>query len=298
MRSADKSPAARLTRPLRDVSTPKGLPLATWDKDTFDSVAESLQSTFGIPKSWFSDLVTYDAAELLGGTIGVVSTIFNRNRADAETFAQLAASMGLSAALSANPLLMPVAVVALARAFHMAKSGGSYADVADGAFKGTLASGASMGAVALVGVAGGPGGLALLAGISAAALAHAATRNVELTEVNEFIKGDAASIIRQFAQQAGDTGRAVGALAADARGAVAHQTRSAVGAVAQGTTTATRAAADVTTDAVAATAAGVGAAARRVRVAWPRSEGCSEHDSESSAAGSAHDDANDADSDD
>ena len=155
-----------------------------------------------------------------------------------------------------------------------------------------------MGAVALVGVAGGPGGLALLAGISAAALAHAATRNVELTEVNEFIKGDAASIIRQFAQQAGDTGRAVGALAADARGAVAHQTRSAVGAVAQGTTTATRAAADVTTDAVAATAAGVGAAARRVRVAWPRSEGCSEHDSESSAAGSAHDDANDADSDD
>lgn len=33
---------------LRDVSTPKGLPLANWDKPTYDSVANSLQSTFGM----------------------------------------------------------------------------------------------------------------------------------------------------------------------------------------------------------------------------------------------------------
>ena len=69
---------------LRDVSTPKGLPLATWDKSTFDSVAESLKSTFGIPKSWLYDLNSYDVGELLGGTVGVVSLIFrleqSRNR--------------------------------------------------------------------------------------------------------------------------------------------------------------------------------------------------------------------------
>ena len=34
----------------RDGTTERGLPLATWDKDTFDSVAESLDSTFHIPK--------------------------------------------------------------------------------------------------------------------------------------------------------------------------------------------------------------------------------------------------------
>ena len=46
---------------LRDAATPRGLPLATWDKSTFDAVAGSLESTFAIPKRWFYDLNTYDA---------------------------------------------------------------------------------------------------------------------------------------------------------------------------------------------------------------------------------------------
>ena len=53
---------------LRDAATPRGLPLATWDKSTFDAVAGSLESTFAIPKSWFYDLNTYDAADLLGAS--------------------------------------------------------------------------------------------------------------------------------------------------------------------------------------------------------------------------------------
>jgi len=210
---------------LRDVSTPKGLPLATWDKETFDSVAESLQANFGIQKSWFADLVSYDAAELLGGTVGVASMIFNWNKADTETFAQLAASMGLSAALSANPLLMPIAVVALARAFHKAKSDGNYADVADGALRGTLASGASMGAVALVGVAGGPAGAALLAGVTAAALAHAAAKHVELAAVSKFVKEDAAAVARQISERTIDLGEAIGGFAASSGRAVASLSR-------------------------------------------------------------------------
>lgn len=187
---------------LRDVSTPRGLPLANWDKGTFDSVAESLQSSFGIPKSWFGDLVSYDAAELLGSTVGVVSVIFNWNKAESETFAQLAASMGLSATLSANPLLMLVSVVALARAFDKARSGDSYVDVADGAFKGALTSGASMGAVALVGAAGGPAGVAMLTGITAGVLAHTVTKDVELDAVYRFVKDEARTVMSQVAAQA------------------------------------------------------------------------------------------------
>lgn len=104
---------------LRDVHTPRGLPLATWDKATFGAVADSLKSNFGIPKSWLYDLSSYDAADLLGGTVGAISVIFGWSRTDTETFAQLAASMSLSAALSTNPLLMPIAVVALGRSFHL-----------------------------------------------------------------------------------------------------------------------------------------------------------------------------------
>ena len=39
---------------LRDVSTPKGLPLVTWDKETFDQIAASTGiGAYFIPKSWF-----------------------------------------------------------------------------------------------------------------------------------------------------------------------------------------------------------------------------------------------------
>jgi len=151
---------------LRDVSTPRGLPLATWDKETFDAVASSLDSTFGIPKKWLYDLNTYDAADVLGGTVGAVSVIFGWNRADTEVFSQMAASMALSAALSTNPVLMPIAVVALGRAFHKAQSADEYSNLADGAFKGALVTGTSLGAIAVVGVAGGPAGVAMLTGIT------------------------------------------------------------------------------------------------------------------------------------
>ncbi|MYB47974.1 MAG: hypothetical protein F4X72_01650 [Dehalococcoidia bacterium] len=36
---------------LRDVSTPNGLPLANWDYETYQTVAETLESKFFIPKS-------------------------------------------------------------------------------------------------------------------------------------------------------------------------------------------------------------------------------------------------------
>ena len=121
---------------LRDVSTPSGLPLANWDYETYHRVAEALESNFHIPKSWFYDLNTYDAADLLGGAVGAVALILNWNRADTETFAQLAGGMGLSSIMSANPLLLILTVVALARAFHLAHRSGEYAEFVDGQFKG------------------------------------------------------------------------------------------------------------------------------------------------------------------
>ena len=163
---------------LRDAATPRGLPLATWDKSTFDAVAGSLESTFAIPKSWFYDLNTYDAADLLGASVGVVAVALGWNRADTETFASLTASMGLPAAVGANPLLMVVMIVAAARAFHKARPGGEYTELVDGGFKGAVSSGATMAAVALATSAGGPAGVALLVGLTAGIVANSATKNV------------------------------------------------------------------------------------------------------------------------
>ena len=172
---------------LRDVSTPSGLPLANWDYETYQKVAETLESNFHIPKSWFYDLNTYDAADLLGGSIGAVAMIFNWNRADTETFAKLAGGMGLSAVFSANPLLLILTVVAMARAFHIAHRLGEYSEFVDGQFKGVVGAGATIGAVSVVGIAGGPWGVALIAGLVTGILVNGAMKDVSIVQVSNVV---------------------------------------------------------------------------------------------------------------
>ena len=275
---------------LRDVSTPKGLPLATWDKPTYDAVASSLESTFGIPKDWFYDLNSYDVGELLGSTVGVVSLIFGWNRAETESFASLATGMGMSAAVSANPLLLVVSAVAFGRAFHKANHADEYVELAAGGLKGVIGTGASLGAIALVGVAGGPAGVALLTGVAAGVIAHAATKDftpeaiqragarlraqgarvatkaATLDAIHSFVKEDAATVVRQVSQQAVVIGDVVGDAAAVAGGGVVSGTAAAGKLVANAASTAGRAAADkvvaagrATTD-VARAVGGAGAA--------------------------------------
>ena len=172
---------------LRDVSTPSGLPLANWDQETFRQVSESLETNFHIPKAWFYDLNTYDVADLLGSAIGIVAVIFHWNRGDTEEFAKLVGGMGLSAVFSANPLLLIVTVVAMARAFHIARKSGEYAEFVDGQFKGVVGAGATIGAVSLVGIAGGPWGVALIAGLVAGILANQAMKDVSVVQVSKVV---------------------------------------------------------------------------------------------------------------
>ena len=176
---------------LRDVSTPRGLPLANWDHETYQRVAESLESNFHIPKSWFYDLNTYDAADLLGASIGTVALIFNWNRADTETFAKLAGGMGLSAVFSANPLLLILTVVAMARSFHLARQSGEYTEFVDGQFKGIVGAGATIGAVSVVGIAGGPWGVALIVGLVTGILVNGAMKDVSIVQISKVVAGQA-----------------------------------------------------------------------------------------------------------
>ena len=145
---------------------------------------------------------TFDATELLGSTVGVVAMGLNWNRADTEGFAKLVGSMGLSAALAANPALLVVTVVALARAFQKARQTGDYAALVDGQVKGAIGTGSALAAVSLVGVVGGPAGVALLAGLTAGILANKATKKVSVVQLSVAIAANA----QMAAQQAKVTG--------------------------------------------------------------------------------------------
>ncbi len=172
---------------LRDASTTRGLPLATWDKATFDSVAQNLESSLGIPKRWLYDINTFDAGEALGASIGVVAVALNWNSADTEQFAQMTAGMGLSAAVGLNPLLLIVTVAAAAQSFNKARLSGDYSDLADGAFKGAATSAASLGAIAAITAAGGPAGAGLLVGLATGLLVHQTVKNISITEVTGYV---------------------------------------------------------------------------------------------------------------
>ncbi len=171
--------------------------MVPWDQATFEHVADALQSYLHIPADWFYDLNTFDATDLLGGTVGVLAMALSWNRADTEGFAKLAGSLGLSSALAANPALLVVTVVSLARAFQQARQTGDYAALVEGQVKGATGTGSTLAAVSLVGVVGGPAGVALLAGLTAGILVTHATKKVSVVQLSEAIAAHAQMAAQQ-----------------------------------------------------------------------------------------------------
>ena len=182
----------------RDATTPRGLPFFTWDqwnhrtpnKENFESIAHALESSLPIPKGWFYNLNTYTAIELIVGSIGILAVALNWNNDDVEEFSSLVGGMGLSSLFSVfskngpNHLLLIVTVVALARAFHVARKSGNWKEFADGLAKGGICTGA----VLLVTInLSGPAVVILLAGLCVGIVAHQATENVSFVEIGQFM---------------------------------------------------------------------------------------------------------------
>lgn len=167
----------------RDATTPMGLPLVNWDRDTFNGLADTLGG-LGISRDWLIDLVNYDAVELVGSSIGVVAIALNWNNEDIEEFTTIVGGMGLSAAVGANPLLLIVTVVALAKAFHSARKTGDWKEFTDGLAKGGICTGAVLLVTSTV---SGPAVVVLLTGICVGVAAHKATENVSIVEIGQFV---------------------------------------------------------------------------------------------------------------
>ena len=163
------------------------LPFADWGKELYEQTAETLQSQFHIPKDWFYNLDVYDNTELLFGAIDVVALVLHWGSEETETFATIAGRLGVWASMSGNPALILVTVVALAKAFHQAHQTGEYVEFVDGHLKGSLGAGATLAAVSVVGIAGGPVGVALLAGMVAGVLAQRASQNVSVIDISKFL---------------------------------------------------------------------------------------------------------------
>lgn len=182
-----------LTGLWNDMVTPKGLPVVTWDKSTFDEVARTLSQDFGVSTAWLKDISSFTATETVGAGIAVVSSAMNWREADVERLSQLAGSFGVSTIAAANPFLALVAIACIARSMQVAMASGDSEKVKDAAFdllKGGTGTGVFLGASAVI---GGPAWVGLIAGVAAGVIArkglqHArkAAENMDWREVSNF----------------------------------------------------------------------------------------------------------------
>ena len=195
-----KEAAGLLQALARDATTPRGLPLVTWDQETFNGLTDSL-GRVGIPREWVIDMVSYDAAEVIGASVGVLAIALNWNSDDVEQFAQLVGGMGLSAVVGANPLLLMVTVVALAKAYHTARKTGDWKEFADGLARGGICTGA---VILVTSMVGGPAVVVLLTGICVGVLAQQASQKVSVVEIGQWMVTQVSNAAQPEVGAAGD----------------------------------------------------------------------------------------------
>ena len=174
-----------------------GLPAFTWSKDAYNTVANTVDSTFHIPKSWLYDLNTFTSAELIAGSTGVAELAFHWKRGGRRAFSRLVGSTGLISVISANPALGVITIAALAKSFADARSEGDYSEWVAGLAKGGITTGAF---IVVSSAVSGPVIVPILAGTCAGILAYKATDKVSASSIADYLAGSFNTAIDQAKQ--------------------------------------------------------------------------------------------------
>ena len=96
----------------KDVTTAKGLPFTNVDKSSFDGWVDKLSSIPGLNREYLYDLLSFDVFEVLSTGLGAVGILLCLNKDDQRKLSEILGAMGITAIISANPLmgLMVIAV--------------------------------------------------------------------------------------------------------------------------------------------------------------------------------------------
>lgn len=89
----------------KDLTTVKGLPYMTVDKGKFETWVEALQWIPGVDREYVYKLFSFDAIRVFSTALGVVFALFALKKEDQKMLAEILASMGIIAIISANPLM-------------------------------------------------------------------------------------------------------------------------------------------------------------------------------------------------
>ena len=123
----------------KDLQTPMGIPLHNIDnKEAYDKFSTYMSNNFAVKKSWLLDFQSVNLSEIFGATIGVVALLFGWKKNEKEEFAELASSLILAGAVSANPILLVVSLTSWAKSYTKEKNKRSHKE---GTIKGLLGMG-------------------------------------------------------------------------------------------------------------------------------------------------------------
>jgi len=158
----------------KDVVTPMGLPVVNFDKASFDAFAGPLQETLGVSYEWVADLASFTATEGFGALIGGVAIALKWNEAQTEEFAALVGTLGVTAIVSANPILAVIVVLGAARTFQLSHREKSLMASLKGIGAGATVSGSLIATSLAI---GGPVWIGIMAGVVVSILVKKAQQN-------------------------------------------------------------------------------------------------------------------------
>ncbi len=107
----------------KDLFSVAGLPVVSLDPAGYANASQWLQEHLLIPKQWLGDLLQINGLELFSGVLTTAAVVLGCRQADTQQLAELASASGLAGILSANPIGMIAAVIALVMAWENRQEG-------------------------------------------------------------------------------------------------------------------------------------------------------------------------------
>lgn len=160
-----------------DLSSSAGMPVATLSQESF-AVISGMFGKVGISTEWVGDAITFNLEEILASAVPGLAVVLRWNASTTEEFRRMVGAMFPATLVSANPIMLLLLVVALAKGF--AVSGKLDSTGAASVAEGGLLSGLVMATSAII---AGPVWVGMVGGILLAMFARKLGREVETAEV-------------------------------------------------------------------------------------------------------------------
>lgn len=145
---------------LKDMSTPRGLPIITWDCDIYNKVASAIEK-IGISKTNLINLNHYTTADLLAGTVASVGLILHWSSSDTKKFAAIIATLSVNTFANMNAVTAITTVVALGALFTKSKKQSK--KIVEGLMEGGIGSVVTL--LAMAALSNAPGAVVLTTGV-------------------------------------------------------------------------------------------------------------------------------------